>query len=315
MNRAIRVTGLMMAMLLVAALPVWAGDPGSATAQFLKTGQGARPMGMGGAYAALANDVNAIYWNPGGMGEVAQPEVLLMHNANFIDITNQYLGFVYPLENKMGTVGAAVTYQDYGDFDRTTITSATTFTSAGTFGASDLAIALSYGAKWQEGISYGLNLKYIRSEIESENANAFAADLGVLYRVPDQPLSFGLAIQNLGTRMKFIDRSDKLPLNIKFGVAYEFIPRTFVIALDGNKPIDNDFQVNVGAEYWLADVFALRVGYDSMNEAGNGMTAGAGFRYQDMELDYAWVDGGPLDDAHRVSLDFKFGPTLAGAGR
>jgi len=302
---------MIMALLLLAA-PVWAGDPGSATAQFLKTGQGARPMGMGGAYAGLAYDVNALYWNPGGLGEAAQPEILFMHNNNYVDISNQYLGFVYPLEQYGGTMGVGVTYQDYGDMDRTLISTATTYTNAGSFEASDLAVAVGYGQRLGGGYSLGGNLKYIRSKIESENANAFAVDLGLMYRQPNEPLSFGLAIQNLGSKMKFISQSDKLPLNLKVGAAYSFAGTNELLdgltfALDLNKPIDNDLLLNAGAEYWLGDMFALRLGYDGMNEAGNGMTAGAGFRYQDLEIDYAWVDGGDLDDAHRISLNFVFG--------
>ena len=298
---------LLMAFALLLAAPAWADDPGSATAQFLKTGQGARPMGMGGAYAALAYDVNAVYWNPGGLGEVARPEVLFMHNNNYVDISNQFLGFVYPMEQYGGTLGLGVTYQDYGSMDRTVITGANTYASTGSFDATDLAVALGYGQRFGDGYSLGGTLKFIRSKIDSDNASAWAVDLGMLYRVPGQPLTVGVAVQNLGTKMKFISQSDKLPLNLKAGAAYEFMPG-LTLALDLNKPIDNSLRLNAGLEYWPANMFALRVGYDGMNEAGNGMTAGAGFRFQDFALDYAWVDGGDLDDAHRVSLNFVFGP-------
>lgn len=301
---------LMLGVLL--AVPAFADDPGSATAQFLKTGQGAGPMGMGGAYAALAGNVNSLYWNPGGMGEVATPEILFMHNNNYVDISNQYLGFVYPVEEWAGTIGLGVTYQDYGDIDRTLITGATTYTTNGSFGANDLAIAVGYGTRLDPSYTVGMNLKYIRSKIESEDANAFAVDLGLLWREPESPFSVGIALQNLGTKMKFISRRDNLPLNFKLGVAYRVLPE-LTFALDMNKPIDNDVLLNAGAEYWLADMFALRLGYDGMNEAGNGMTAGAGFRFEDMCVDYAWVDGGDLDDAHRVSLNFAFGPKLGQA--
>jgi hypothetical protein len=38
---------------------------GTTAAQFLKISAGARAVGMGGAYTALANDINSIYWNRG----------------------------------------------------------------------------------------------------------------------------------------------------------------------------------------------------------------------------------------------------------
>ena len=33
---------------------------------FLKIEPGSRPVGMGGAFTGLANDINTIFWNPAG---------------------------------------------------------------------------------------------------------------------------------------------------------------------------------------------------------------------------------------------------------
>jgi hypothetical protein len=63
----------------------------------------------------------------------------------------------------------------------------------------------------------------------------------------------------------------------------------------------------VDLQYKPVDQFALRVGCDSLQDAGNGLTTGAGFSLAQFVLDYAWVDGGRLDDAHRVSLHCKLG--------
>ena len=40
---------------------------GTTAAQFLKIGVGARAIGMGGAFVAVADDATAIYWNPAGI--------------------------------------------------------------------------------------------------------------------------------------------------------------------------------------------------------------------------------------------------------
>ena len=37
---------------------------------FLDVGYGARPMGMGGAYTATANDAYSIIWNPAGLTQI-----------------------------------------------------------------------------------------------------------------------------------------------------------------------------------------------------------------------------------------------------
>ena len=43
---------------------LWVGLSGF---QFLKIGQGARAVAMGDAYTAVADDINAIFWNPAGL--------------------------------------------------------------------------------------------------------------------------------------------------------------------------------------------------------------------------------------------------------
>ena len=44
-----------------------AGGVGTTGAQFLKIGTGARPVAMGYAFSAVADDLNALYWNPAGL--------------------------------------------------------------------------------------------------------------------------------------------------------------------------------------------------------------------------------------------------------
>jgi len=305
---------ILMAMLLVMALATLAQADGAGTsaAAYLRTGQGARPMGLGGAYCALAEGSHGMYWNPGGLGVARQADALFMYHSSFADINNQFLAFAYPLGNDHGTIGAAATYVDYGDMDRYMLTGGTTYSAAGTFEANDLAVALGYGGELAENVGAGVSLKYLRGKLESENANAFAADFGVMYASPASPWRFGLALTNLGTRMKYISKKDKLPLDIRGGGAYTlgsmgFVPGTLMLACDVHKPVDNDCGVNVGLEYQPIEQLAFRVGYDSLQEAGNGLTLGAGFGIEQFAVDYAWVDGGALDDAHRVSLQLKFG--------
>ena len=52
------------------------------TGDFLTNGVGGRALGMGGAYAALADDVTATYWNPAGIAHVPdKSQIGFMHAA------------------------------------------------------------------------------------------------------------------------------------------------------------------------------------------------------------------------------------------
>lgn len=46
---------------------------------FMMIGAGVRPLGMGGAFAAVANDGSAIYWNAAGIAQIRNTEVTAMH--------------------------------------------------------------------------------------------------------------------------------------------------------------------------------------------------------------------------------------------
>lgn len=51
--------------------------------EFLSTGVGARPLGMGGAFVALADDGTAGYWNPAGLSSLKYSQIGIMHAERF----------------------------------------------------------------------------------------------------------------------------------------------------------------------------------------------------------------------------------------
>ncbi|MCD6182430.1 MAG: hypothetical protein J7K89_08630 [Candidatus Cloacimonetes bacterium] len=59
---------------LVLLLQVWAGRYAG---DFIAIGSGVRPIGMGGAFAAIADESSAIHWNPAGIAQLRDPQVML----------------------------------------------------------------------------------------------------------------------------------------------------------------------------------------------------------------------------------------------
>jgi hypothetical protein len=71
--------------------------------EFLKIQVGARALGMGGAFTAVADDATAPYWNPAGMVYLPYREVIPQHQEKFGNLANHdYLGGVWPLGGPRG---------------------------------------------------------------------------------------------------------------------------------------------------------------------------------------------------------------------
>ena len=71
--------------------------------EFMKIPIGARAIGMGGAFSAVADDATAPYWNPAGMVFLPYREVVVQHAEQFGSLLNHDVGsVVMPLKGENG---------------------------------------------------------------------------------------------------------------------------------------------------------------------------------------------------------------------
>ena len=84
---------LLLLALLGLTKPAAAASPGADPFNFLLLDANARAAGMGGAYTALANDANALLYNPAGLGRISAHEATFMHNEHFQGVKQEYLAF------------------------------------------------------------------------------------------------------------------------------------------------------------------------------------------------------------------------------
>ena len=292
-----------LAALAARPLPARAGAAGGEPFNFLFLDAGARSVGMGGAYTALAADSNALLYNPAGLGAARRYEGTFMHNEHFNGITQEYMGFVTP----QGW-GASLNHVSYGRIQKTTISNPNG--TLGNFGITDLAVGLGYGREIGEGVHAGAGIKLIRETIDNVSAQGYGTDLGVLASVSALPgLSLGFSVQNMGPAVRYQRAHENLPLNVRMGAAYRsaILGRDSAFSFDVSKERSESVLIALGAETVLAKVMAVRVGFNTRNQAGPGVSMGLGWVHKKFGLDYAMVPYGDLGYTHRISATVRWG--------
>ena len=317
---------IVMALLIIAAVAGHANavsihdGAGTTGAAFLKVEGGSRPVGMGGAFAGLANDINTIFWNPAGLTAVHDQELTAMQHFSFADISNQSIGYA----QRTGRFVWGASF--LGSFTEIERRQGPTKDPDGTVTVGGFATGLSIAYPLSTAISIGGTAKLISEQLDIQNAYGAAADVGLILRLLDNHLGIGVAVQNVGV----LDGGENLPMAVRAGFAYTTweelaadaeasMPKREVWAFvaDAHIPlIDANPSFHVGAERWFYDSVAARIGYRiGLNEnPSDGLSVGVGVRRSgedalaniDFQFDYAFVPDAYLGNAHRVSFITRF---------
>jgi len=326
-----KLTGTILAAAVVAFLLLPAdaeassfAKVGTVGAQFLQIGVGARGVGMGGAFIATADDPSAAYWNPGALVKVAGTQAQFSGTQLYADILYGN-GIVTYERPGVGTFGFQFGLLSSGDMDVTTVEDPDG--TGETFTCSDMVAGLTFSRMLTDRFSAGLTVKYVRETWDDVSAGGVAVDLGTLYDTGFKTLRIGMTIQHFGPELTpdgefttYFSGDDSLqvydsysmPMTFKLGMAMDVLQTAnhhITVEVDGVHPPDNLEQVNLGAEYWFNNMFALRGGY-RVNTDEEGLAAGAGFRIPmngaTLSLDYAYQDFNRLEMVHRASLGVSF---------
>ena len=296
---------ILILLIIMCACQAFAADPGSAAVPFLRISPGARPAGLGESFVAVANDANATYWNPSGLANLEGSHFSFMHMLVWEDMIYDYLTMASSIDENscfgvniimLNSGAIAVTGEDESGFYRAD-------SDAGSYSYNSMAVALSYGMKIDESFSYGISAKIINDRIADESAQTLALDLGMKYLLGEY-ISAGLCLQNAGPAIK----NETLPLTARAGLAY--LNESATVAFEGDYYLDSGIvKLGIGAEYYIGDTFAPRIGYKfqlpSTDNALSGLTLGAGFRMEGYQIDYAYCPSPVLGVSHRISVTIK----------
>ncbi|WP_410336513.1 type IX secretion system outer membrane channel protein PorV [Longimonas sp.] len=278
---------------------------GQSSALFLRIEPDSRGAGMGNTGVALADNANAMFWNPAGLGFQETSEVGITH-ANWLPefdagLFYEYLVGTYHLDG-VGTFGGNIIFLNLGeleviDGDGNEVRVDNTF---------EMATGLSYGRKLSETFSIGAGARFIYSklsesegDVDSGTATTGTFDLSALYR--SQPFdllgvpttfSGGANLANMGTHIRYSEEKQAVPTNLRLGYALTFDfdeYNSLTLANDFNKEMISVDSTGANPDPFYQSIFTswesrpgeLRPGDEDPTELGviDQFTVGSGLEY------------------------------------
>jgi len=285
---------------------------------------------MGEAFVAVADDGNAIYWNPAGLARLQRTQVSLGYANLFgLDITNYYGGFLrrfFPIPLPFG-----IDLRDYLAFG-------VNYSSIGTTEGPDndqlkfhndqfhfaLAFQLPQNLSYLSHLNLGINFKSLKisGELDGTQVAKISGkgwDVGMLYELSALPylpqgLNFGLTVRDAGAN-KF--HPEKVTWGLSYRPFEDWPWEGHVPISDPLLAIDVDDRTHVGLEFWLARILALRAGWQKDRHTKENAILSFGFGFKTDPSNWSKEsEGGDLQkiifdvalpDGRAVGSDPQFG--------
>jgi hypothetical protein len=229
---------------------------------FLRNGLGARPMGMGGAYTAVAEGPEATYYNPAGLGYINGITIRSSYKSLSLDRHFGHFSVAFPIRNEASMAASWVNagVSDVPAIDRSRI-------FYGDVSNSSNAFALSFAKVLHPKFSFGANLKYIQEKIDEAESFTIGLDIGALSKVHEF-VTIGALFQNLGSKYKWdssnvwrdgSDYDESFPVVMKFGVSGNILKGSLIPAIDLETSNNSELKFRAGSEYWLTKTVIRQV--------------------------------------------------------
>ena len=282
-------------------------------------GSGARAQGLGNSFVAVADNADAVFANPAGLGQVSQRQVsytnvsLLYAGIEGDDLGQHVVSYAQPLGDKMGL---GLGYERIGS---------SLMSENGAF------VSLSYQVERR--LQVGLSAKYLfwsvgaipdddgrADPLSNQSAGNVGLDLGLLWQSPVQGAQVGVLLKNINQpnvaygEVEGDADAGALPMDVHVGVGYRLSSQSLVSIQYVRRDLTgegSDDGLVVGGETQLVEGLLLRAGGRRLlsEDAGGGLNAGLGYQWNQLVFDYAYDIGLDLTEtngAHRFSFAYEF---------
>lgn len=221
------------------------GQAGGAAVPFLLISPDARASGMGDVGTAIADDINAVFWNPGGLAFASESNQVALSYSRWLPQFNADLFYSYGTYGTYvdaigGTLAGTFIFMNLGEFTKTNENGQ----ALGKFRSNEFCLGISYGTEVAPDLGAGVQVKYIQSNLAPASVGGSGAgtgvsaafDLGFLWTPSklsilgvdlDRVLRLGVNLQNVGPKMTYDRESDPLPTNLRLGAAVKLVEDEF----------------------------------------------------------------------------------------
>lgn len=311
-------------LILVVSPASFAQDEGSSyqnALPHLRLGAGARSIGLGGAFTAIAEDATATVWNPAGLGSAKDLSLNFstqqISDQGLLGINRHFMAITKSLGN-YGSVGLAFINHGVSDIDHRSMDA----TDLGSFDVADNAYSLSYGIAFGN-INVGLTGRLLMDNfgVESveghsdyvQNESGFGGvDIGLMgHTLHIDVEEMQVPTFHYGIVAKYIGASigeNAVPMILNAGVAYDlYMGNVVTFSADIEQEFVNldesPFSMRAGVEYRLMNIksteFSLRTGIRASRDVQD-LFGGFGVNVAGLQVDYAIQDG--LNAIHGVGI-------------
>lgn len=272
----------------------------------------------------MANDGAALHWNPAGLVQIGDNELIVSHLDWLVDIDLDYIGYVHQLNSTIG-LGAFIGYLHLADMEVTT--EYHPYGNGEMFSYSDLVTGLTVSIRMTDRFSFGVTSKYVREDLAGLTLDGFLLDLGTWYWTGYRSLRIAAAMRNFGTDLRpsgtYERRTTKglsergyqsfsPPTVFTLGTAmdvYTFRSHILTAAMQMNHPMDDQENFVLGAEYAYRRLLKLRAGFGT-NDDSNSWSFGAGTQFtlygKKFKFDYSYADYQFLTNTQQLTFAFEF---------
>jgi hypothetical protein len=306
---------LTFTLIVFAVTAAHAAIPGATAGAFARIDVGARVLGLGGVGVVAERGAFAIHWNAANLAYLEGNEVAIdyadLFGLGIARHTAVALAWRKIPTRRVLREGRLATEPSGGQLGFGLELALTTVDlEPETY--TEFAPAFSFAGSPWSGLAAGTSIRLLRasSDLEDTSALGYALDFGVaLDRFA--PWTVGATAKNLLSTVSWSDEtSDRLPVQVEAGLAYQGFPCLVLAAsASASEDISPLERAHLGGE-WQVDPIALRGGITIHQDRGEdrvGLNLGAGARFRGLHLDYAFVgENNTLDPTQRVSFRLIF---------